>query len=55
MQAMKRYTGLWSPVLADFALSFGTEYMYEEVPFILNQIFHTWTDLPEELSSQYSG
>ena len=55
MQAMNRYTGLWSPVLADFALSFGTEYMYEEVPFILDQVFHTWTDLPEELSSQYSG
>ena len=55
LQAMKRFTGLWSPVLADFALSFGTEYMYEEVPFILNQVFHSWTDLPEELSSQYTG
>ena len=55
LQAMERFTGLWSPILGDFALSFGTEYMYEEVPFILSQVFHSWTDLPEELSSKYTG
>jgi len=53
LQAMNTFTSLWSPVLADFAFSFGTEYMYEEVPFILDQVFDSWTDIHEELTTNY--
>ena len=51
MEAITHFAGLWAPILADFAHSFGSEYMYDSVGFILDQVFDSWSELPDELQS----
>jgi hypothetical protein len=53
LSVIERFSELWSPVLADFANSFGIEYMYENVAFILDQVFDCWRDVPSELEKTY--
>ena len=50
---MEMFTSMWTPILADFAQSFGTEYMYDEVAYIVNQVYDSWDDIPRELESSY--
>jgi hypothetical protein len=53
MDLIARFSELWAPVLADFTSSFGIEYMYENVGYILDQVFDSWSDIPNELESTY--
>ena len=54
LETITRYCDLWSPIIADFASSYGVEYMYENVPYILDQVFDSWSDIPNELESTYT-
>lgn len=47
------FTSFWSPVLADFAASFGVKYLYDSVPYLLDQLYDSWEELPGELEPTY--
>jgi hypothetical protein len=53
VEIMEMFTSMWTPILADFAQSFGIEYMYDEVAYIVNQVYDSWDDIPRELESSY--
>jgi hypothetical protein len=53
-QIIEMFTSFWAPVLADFSNSFGVEFMYDEVPYILNQVYDSWDEIPGELEATYS-
>ena len=53
VEIMEMFTSMWTPILADFARSFGIEYMYDEVAYIVNQVYDSWDDIPRELESSY--
>lgn len=50
LSTVEFFSGEWLPILADFAQSFGFEYMYDEAPFILDQVYDSWSDVPKELA-----
>ena len=54
IQIMELFTSKWSLILADFTKSFGIEFMYEEVPYILNQVYDSWDEIPEQLESSHT-
>jgi len=53
-QIMETFTSKWSLILADFTKSFGVEFMYDEVPYILNQVYDSWDEIPAELESSHT-
>jgi hypothetical protein len=54
IQIMELFTSKWSLILADFTKSFGVEFMYDEVPYILNQVYDSWDEIPVELESSHT-
>lgn len=54
VQIMEIFTSKWTSVLADFTQSFGTDFMYDEVPYILDQVYDSWDEIPTELESRYT-
>jgi len=54
LQIMELFTSKWSLALADFSKTFGIEYMFDEVPYILNQVYDSWDEIPAELESSYT-
>lgn len=53
VEIMEMFTAMWTPILVDFTQSFGAEFMYDEVAYILNQVYDSWDDIPRELESSY--
>lgn len=53
VEIMEIFTSMWTPVLAEFSQSFGIEFMYDEVAYILNQVYDSWDDIPRELEPSY--
>jgi hypothetical protein len=49
------FTGKWTPVLADFAYSFGVENMYEVTPFVLDQVSDSWSEISKELIPNFES